>query len=584
MDFRSWILSLFLCTLATLAHADEMDRLATQIYQFPNQAANKIGELEQHQDKLSSSEQLRLQLLKCQLMIQLGDNSAAIDIAQQGQLRAKQAKLDIVAPYFEVCAAEAYQDMDELKQSLPLLDSTALYAKKNSDYQLLFSVLRLRAESENELSNFAAAIEDLRLAMDIYPDIQHQSEAWLNPPLAYVYADMASVLQATGDYSQADYYLNLAQAEPSSNGKIRHVLYLMQSRVALDQGKVEQSNSLLNKAIETLHLVQSDVEKAPSYAQISAIYLMLNELSEASKYSNLALNLYEKLGISTGTIGISRLAARIKMRQGDLEGALNETDNSLSLSIALTQPFDTAASQQLRAEILYKQGKLESAYQALQSAIVALQQAQDKLNSTQFMQYKAKLSLQEQQQSQAQQQIKAATNNSEQKLKRAYTMIYALLLVLVAVIFWIISRYKNWYPKVSKPTADDSEQWVEAMIETAKAAGYPLSLLIVNINHIKQVDLPDVIEQATHRLREQDKIIRHSVDELLVLLPHTSAEGATRVVRQLEPVLHMFSMQPASIGMAEMKQPDNLQSLIKRANVNQLSRTRERGVPQTSLR
>ncbi|QSX33977.1 hypothetical protein JYB87_01595 [Shewanella avicenniae] len=583
MDFRSWILSLFLCSLAVVAHADDMDNLALQIYQFPTEAASKIAQLEQ-QGVQSTSAQLRLQLLKCQLMIQLGEQQTAITIAHNGQATAKQAKLDIAVPHFDLCEAEAYQSLDHLKQALPLLDTTALYAKRHSDYQLLFSVLRLRGQTENELSNFAAAIEDLRLALDIYDDVSKQEPTWLTPPLSYVYADMASVLQATGDYQQADYYLNLALDDPSAKGKIKHVLYLMQSRVSIDQANYELGQDQLEKAIDTLHLVQSEVERAPSYGQIAAIYLLLDNQQKADYYCQLAADIYDKLDISTGKMGISRLAARIKMKQGKLDEALVYLSASLALSGSLAQPFDDAASEQLKSTILYQQGKLDDAYQSLQQAITSLQLAQEELNNTQFMQYKAKLSLQEQQQSLAQQQIKATTSDSAQKLKRAYIIVYALLLILLVTIFWIISRYKNWYPKHNKATTDDSDQWVEAMIETAKTAGYPLSLLIVNINHIKQIDLPVLIEEATHRLREQDKIIRHSVDELLVLLPHTSAEGASRVVRQLEPVLHMFSVQPALIGLAEMKQPDNLQSLIKRASVNQLSRTRERGTPQASVK
>ena len=584
MDFRFWLLGAVLSLLSAFAHANDLDQLTLQIYQFPDQAAEKIANIHQNPKQLSATDAVRLQLLRCQLFIQQGNNKAAVEQSHRGQLLAINSKLDIAVPYFKVCEAEAFQNLDQIEQALPLLDASLIEAKHRNDFQLLVATLRIRAEIENTLSNYAAAVEDLRLALDIYPEIAKQNVLWAYPPLAYLYADMASVLEATGDYNQASHYLDLAQADSSAQGKIKHFLYGMSAYVMIDQGKIVEGKQQLANAISTLDLLRSDIEKAPSYAQIAAISLMLGDIQTADKYSKMATALYQQLDFTTINIGLSRLIAKIKFKQGELNAALNAINESIKFAKSLTQPFDVSTGEEFKAHILAQQQKYAAAYQTLVDSMVAYKQAQKKLSSTQFMQYKAKLSLQEQQQSRAQLQVKEASQQTEQRLDQAHALIYVLLAIIVLLLLWLLIKGMSWQPTKAKSAEEDGEKWAESMIASAKSAGYPLSLLIVNINQIKHIQLAQLTEELTHKLREQDKIIRHSVDKLLIVLPHTTEEGAARVVRQLEPVINVLSVQPTSIGLAEMRQPDNLHSLIKRAHIHQLSRIKERGMTlQTPL-
>lgn len=584
MDFRFWLLGAVLSLLATFAHANALDQLTMQIYQFPDQAAEKIAKIHQNPKQLSATDAVRLQLLRCQLFIQQGNNQAAVEQSHRGQLLAINSKLDTAVPYFKVCEAEAFQNLDQIERALPLLDASLIEAKHRNDYQLLVSALRIRAQIENTLSNYAAAVEDLRLAMDIYPEIARQNVVWAYPPLAYVYADMASVLEATGDYTQAAHYVDLAKADSSAQGKIKHFLYGMKAFILIDQGKLEEGKQQLTNAISTLDLLRSDIEKAPSYAQIAAISLVLGDIKNADKYSKMATSLYQQLDFTTANIGLSRLISKIKFQQGKNTEALTAVDESIRLSKSMKQPFDISSSQELKAHILAQQQQYAEAYQTLTDAMAAYKLAEKQLSNTQFMQYKAKLSLQEQQQSRAQLEVKEASQQTEQRLDQAYALIYVLLGIIVMLLLWLLFKSIAWGPAKNKSVEEDSEKWAESMISSAKSAGYPLSLLMVNINQIKHIKLPQLQEELSHKLREQDKIIHHSVDKLLIVLPHTTEEGAERVVRQLEPVVNLLSVQSTSIGLAEMRQPDNLHSLIKRAHVHQLSRIKERGMTlQTPL-
>lgn len=579
MDFRCWLLGMVLCLCSIVTRAAELEPLVLEVYQYPKQAAETIAEIEQRPEQLSSTDLIRLKLLRCQLLIQQGDNKGAIDLASQGQVTAINHKLDIAVPYFSVCQAEAYQNLGQLDRVLPLLDNVAMQAKKSTDQQLLVSVLRLRAEVENTLSNYAAAVEDLRIAMDIYSDITNQSITWAYPPLAYIYADMVSVLTATGDYERAFYYLNLAQADDSAKGKVSHVLALMNAYVSVSQGKIVQGKAQLQYAIDSLGLVESNIEKATSYMQMSAVYLMLNDLNNAVLYNDLAANIFKKLDTTTQALNNTRHLARIKLRLGDIDGALAAIEESLKIAKELAQPSDVAIALQLKAQIYFHQKKYKEAYQSVNLALAAYKEGQEHLSNTQFMQYKAKLSLQEQQQSKNQLEVKELSTLAEKKLNRAHMIIYLLLVIIAMLILWILLKRHPWQTTKNKPTIENDEKWVETAIETAKAAGSPLSLLVINVNHVQQIVMPQLQEELTHKLREQDKILRNSLDKLLIVLPYTSEEGAMRVLRQLEPVVNHFSAFPTSIGCAELRQPDSLQSLIKRAQFQQLSRAKERGLP-----
>ncbi|MGL5668246.1 MAG: hypothetical protein ACRDD9_19210, partial [Shewanella sp.] len=93
MDFRVLALSLLLWLFPFGVSAnDQLDALAELIYQYPTKALTQISTLEKQQtaDNSSDIDRLRLSMLKCQNLLQLGENEAAINLAQMGEASAKQ--------------------------------------------------------------------------------------------------------------------------------------------------------------------------------------------------------------------------------------------------------------------------------------------------------------------------------------------------------------------------------------------------------------------------------------------------------------------------------------------------------------
>ncbi|WP_345867689.1 diguanylate cyclase domain-containing protein [Shewanella algae] len=574
MDFRLLALSLLLWSFScVLWAAERLDTLANTLYQYPTLALTQINELERQASELSQAQVLRLQLFKCEALLQLGDNGAAINLAELGEARAKQLRLEQADSYFQICRADAYANFDDLKQSLLLLDGAIEQAKRHNQPQALVNALRLKGQLENDLGNYGTAIEDLRLALDIYPDISSQNPSWLWPPLAYVYGDMASLMYSTGDLRQAAYYLKLALDTDEAKGKVRHVLLLMAARVALAQEDMAQADSLLKQSKILLPEIGSPLELANSYSQIAVIELARGRTEIADELVGIALQTYEKQGKVNNYMRATRLLARVRLAQRNDDEGIRLLMQAAQQAEQLQLADEVAYTQQLISDYYAERAEFKPAYEAMKLAAQAAAEAQKQLNNTRFMQYKARLSQQEQLQVETQQNIRLASADQRSKLSQAYGTIFVLALAIIGALIWLVSRRNRWQqPSTEALEKLPAAQQLDAMLSSAKKGNYPLSLLLLSTSHIRQVDLSALQRALEQKLREQDRLLRYSMDEMVILLPYTSVQGALQVSEQLKPIVQSWQVAHAvRIGVASLQQPDTLDSLVKRAGVNQLS-------------
>ncbi|MEI8601305.1 hypothetical protein P4S55_10105 [Shewanella sp. PP-Sp27a-2] len=123
MDFRVLVLSLLLWLIPFGASAiDQLDELTELVYQYPSKALTQITALEKQFTTSATSDinRLRLSVLKCQNLLQLGENEAAINVAQLGEANAKQLKLDQVRPYFLICQDRRQSQLQQYSECAAL--------------------------------------------------------------------------------------------------------------------------------------------------------------------------------------------------------------------------------------------------------------------------------------------------------------------------------------------------------------------------------------------------------------------------------------------------------------------------------
>ncbi len=127
-----------------------------------------------------------------------------------------------------------------------------------------------------------------------------------------------------------------------------------------------------------------------------------------------------------------------------------------------------------------------------------------------------------------------------------------------------------------------AEQAIQGEIKRAGRYGTPFSLILFDIDHFRTINdehghaaADEVLKQLTRvittRLREHDHFARWGGDEFLLVLPHTSSDGA----EPLAQALHARAANATfvdhititlSMGIAEYAEGDTPQQLIERAD------------------
>ena len=581
MDFRVMVLSLFLWLFPFGASAiDQLDELTELVYQYPSKAFSQLALLEKtfaasHIN--SDINQLRLSMLKCQNLLQLGENEAAINVAQLGDARAKQLKLDQARPYFLICQADANLNNNNIQNALPLLDSAITLARRYQQPQALVDALRLRGQLDTDTDNFSSAIEDLRLAIDIYPDIHTQTQNWIWPPQAYIYAAMGNLLYATHDFPQAMYYTNLGIQSSDAKGKVLHIILRNAARIALDNQEFDYSDQLEIQAKILLPELESPLELAYSYAILASIALDKGRIENAEEYIAIAINTFQKQNQKVAIMRSNRLLAQIRFAQHQDDEALILMNQAIEQGESLNQYSDLKGFYGIMSDYYLEQDDFKQAYAFLLKRYRATELANQEMNNARILQFKARLN---------QQNIGLTGNDhapesdsilQELNVDWVYSTLFLIAMLLLGGMIWyLIDKQNKRAPHIEgDEPVETLVQQILSVLNNAKQGNYPLSLLIFNAGQIRQVDLPSLQDELQHRLREQDKLIRYSMDEIVIVLPHTSTEGAQKVITQLVACIQPWQgSSKVNIGVAAMQQFDTLESLIKRASINQLGKVK----------
>lgn len=577
MDFRILTLSLLWLMPLWACANDQLDKLTEEIYQYPTQTLAQITALEKQQSMRNASDvdKLRLSILKCQNLLQLGENEAAINLAQLGKAQAKRLNLDQARPYFLNCQADAYLNYDNIQEALPLLDFAITLARRYQQPQALIDALRLRGQLDTNTDNFSSAIEDLRIAIDIYPDIHTQTQNWIWPPEAYVYAAMGNLLYATQDLPQAMHYAKLALKTADAKGKVQQILLQNAARIALANGEYEYSDQLEKQAKMLLPEINSPLELAYSYAILASIAFDKGKIDIAEEYNTIAINTFEQQNQRTAMMRSTRLLAQIRFAQHKDQAALTLMHSAIEQGETLKQYTDLTWFYGILSDYYQAQDNYPLAYAFLQKRFAAAELANKSMNNARILQYKARLN--QQGSANFSEDDPQGNGNLMQPLTvdRIFNIwLWVVLLLLGGAIWYFIAKkHKCALATDAKPHHLVPLQQLELTLHCAKQGAYPLTLLCFNASQIRQADPSALVERLQDKLREQDILLRYSMDEIIIALPYTSTEGAQRVVNQLTPTIQTWQgSNKVNIGIAAMQHFDTVDSLVKRASINQLSK------------
>lgn len=107
----------------------------------------------------------------------------------------------------------------------------------------------------------------------------------------------------------------------------------------------------------------------------------------------------------------------------------------------------------------------------------------------------------------------------------------------------------------------------------AKRGGHPLSVLLLGVKNLDTQEIKNLTAALKLRLRETDSLYLLNDNEILILLPYTSNQGADLVVQQLSPALVPWQDRKILLGQASMHQFDTSETLLKRATTRGMTRS-----------
>ncbi|WP_028769268.1 histidine kinase [Shewanella fidelis] len=576
MDFRILAASLLLwLSPAYSLTQDQFNQLNQTVFQYPTSALDSIYLLEKKLDSHPAPKisKLRLNSLKCEAFLQLGENAAAINLARLNEAKAKQLQLDEARPYFLNCMASAFVNFGNYQQALPLLHTSIALSRELEQPQALINGLWLRSQLDAKVLHDNTAIEDLRLALDLFPLIDKQQQQWLQPPLVYLKASMAKQLMADNEQQQAFAFLDKALKHKDSEGKVALSLLIDAANLAQISQRPALRDKYIQQARTKLAELGSPLELAIAYKEIAFIDYSSGKYSSAEQLLSLSLNTLKKQSHSNEMMAALRLLGQVKLAQGSQEAGLEHIEQAIELAKIKQRYTDLQLCYAILAEYFADKKDFETAYDYQLKQFDAAQSNTAFIHSIWLSHIKSDLS--RQQQVSVTKQSNNAAIMPSQLLPSPFIPILFILFSLIMFIAW----YHRQTPKkqsnnkelpVIKPIAS-GKQRLEDMLTVSKHANYPLSLLVLNPSEIQTCDVPIMIEQLQTKLREHDLLFLQSEQQLLIMLPHTTESGAIHVINQLSDTVALWqNSSKVHIGLACMQQFDNLQSMIKRANVSQL--------------
>ncbi|WP_157599813.1 tetratricopeptide repeat-containing diguanylate cyclase [Shewanella denitrificans] len=548
---------------------EHLDRINLLNHQYSDKAKSQLSQIEQAaaQHLLTDAETLRLTLLQCYNLFEYGEHDATLLKAKAGLTQARAYKLDAISPYFVLCEADALNYHGEIDKALALIDSAIELARKYQQPQALVNGLYLRAIIDLQIENPNSSMEDLRLALEIYPQAMAQSPGWQLVPKAYLLTAMGSLFYSIGDISQAIFYTDKAREDENAVGKMEYLILTNSASLSLRNNDEPLADKYINQTKKLIAEIPHPIDQAISHDSLALIDFTRNRLDSAEAQIKASIDIYIEYQQAIRLARSKRLLAQIYFKQGRDKEALEIIEQSIALTKNSARNLDLQDIYTVLVNYYANKKNFEKAYEYQVLRFALEKKISAKINQARFLQFKAR----------ANEQAQPTNHNSSVTPSQHYLTLgqtyglvaLGLIFLLVSILFFIKKEPK--LPPLSRPF-DEQEHEVNGILKSAKRAGYPLSILLLNISKIRQVDLADLQTLLVNTLREQDTLKRHSLDEIIIFLPYTSLEGARRVATQVNMSVHSWQADSkVEMGAASLQQLDSFEQLLKKAQLDQLS-------------
>ncbi|MGZ9896937.1 tetratricopeptide repeat-containing diguanylate cyclase [Shewanella gaetbuli] len=544
--------------------AEKLSFIAWLSPQYAKSAQQLIEQLESAHlnNPLSDTYRLQLSFINCLNNINLGDVDSALSIAKQGAQQAVKLQLDHAKTYFVECEARALQQKGQSLLSHFANEEAIQLAQQYDQPQALLLALMTKAIRDSDLGHFTQAAEGMRLATALYPTAKAQPSSWFLAPKSYLNLITSNLMYSSGNTASAFEYAKKAEDDSQSNGTVGVMIAHFLARISLTLGDLEAAEQYLRKSQEIEIETHNLLYVAHFNAQEAFIEMHLGHLDKALQAITKSINHFSSIDENTNLMRANRTLAMIYFKQNKQDQAFALMSSIITKANLERQYHDLVDFHQVLSDFYVQNNNYEQAFRQQTLKFDASQKAHEMMADAQLAFFNAS---------------RSAANTNQHSVEKDTLSYKAQNIALLSVgILALLASYMifiNRKPKLESTIADmtDPMMQIEAALTQAKYSQYPLTLLLLNTRHIRTVDLGLMQTKIQKSLREQDHIWRLDTGKMAIILPFATENGAKKVLEQLSDIIKSYQNTPLNFGVATLQQPDNLQSLVKRAELNILT-------------
>ena len=538
------------------------------------QAVMRLDELGALRPEGDIRRDLRYRALRCDWTY-VDDPDGQLALALEGLSIARETRDLAAQARFHYCHAVAIETLGaDNGEILDAWNDGIDAAQRSGDKRLLADGLGARGSTHSLLDDQARAIPDLLAAIRLYRQSGHPLDAeWL-------LLDIGTSYRRMGEFGKAREYLSQSEAFAVEQGDWSLLIgsLMQQAYLHEDDGDIAQAMERYDRALQL-------AEEHDSAYDVASIRLALSWPAIVQGEHRRALRLVEQAEAGFAELGDQANRDLVALRRAQAHAGMGRH------ALALTHYADAAALMehsgnqrylamlyQSRARSHQAMGRAEQAYADLQRYF----EIQERITAAERSQ-QARL-LRERQ--------VAALLEARRWQWTAMALGGVLVLVLAALVVRQLARMRRLRelaatdPLTGVANRRSIERLGEEAIAAARRSGEGLCVLILDIDHFKQVNdryghltgdraLAKVATACTAALRQFDQLGRIGGEEFLVLLPRTRMAQARQVAERIRSTVEMqqfADIDPdlrlsVSIGIAELRPEDrDLQALCERAD------------------
>lgn len=444
-------------------------------------------------------------------------------------------------------------------EGMAITEAAIDWAQSNEQHTLFMQGLVVRGILQLSLVNYVAAMQDLLQAYQLAP----ADDAMLSK--GHIAGYLALVYEYRREDELAIPYFEESMQFHQSQGNVVEVSIAKYGlgKAHINLGQLQKGIDLLRSSKQIAAAAGDDQGVAYAEKELAGIYIRQDHYDDAKTMLNSALQTFHAAGNHYMMLDIHRNLAVIAMREKELALAEHYITEAYTHADPEHMPIQHAHIQQLHAEWKAADGQHAEAFQLFRQASQRLSALNNQRSTDLMHQLRAQYELDNkafenrllQKELELQQAINTNQNQRQRMLSWIITgLVIGLTLLLVLSSHVLLQRRKlrrlaNFDSLTQLPNRRHTLHLLQQHLRLSQRHHDPLTVAMLDLDFFKQLNdqfghgvgdkvLQDFAQLCREHTRITDVVGRIGGEEFLIILPHTHAADARKVlenVRQHTP-------------------------------------------------